>query len=346
MRSTDINYRGHILLITPLTFSYHIAISEVLGSMGFAVTWWDDRASSATWYKLALRLFPKITTRLSDGEFSKRLKQIDSSSITHILVVKGEGLSKRMAFKLRDTFRSASMGFYLWDSVENAKNSQNIKAAFDSISTFDPVDAKSFNWHYRPLFWRKGSAIQNSIAHPEFDWCFIGTIHSDRHKVIHLLRQSSGKKYRSFIFAYFQSPLLLFVRKIFDRTLWLAPKQSLSTKPMSASDVAKVVDHSIAVLDVEHPLQRGFTMRTIETLLAEKKLVTTNTSILDSDLYHPSRVHVINRNSPEIPLAFLRSPFQPVDEVLRAYYSCEGWVKELLSIQDGARAEVENVLKA
>ena len=329
--------RGHVLLVSPLTFSYHLSISETLRSMGYAVTWWDERASSATWYKLALRLFPAMTVRWSERSFLSRLGKLEPSSISHVLVIKGEGLSRRVVLEMRETLASASMGLYLWDGVENVKGVSNILQAFDSVATFDPVDAKRFGWTYRPLFGRNISAIKGIAAPVQFDWCFIGTIHSDRHRVIHRLRRRYGQKARSFVFGYFQSPLMLFVRRLGDWTLLFAPKGTLSTAPMPAVEVARIVDRSRAVLDVEHPRQRGFTMRTIETLLAEKKLVTTNKYILGSNLFHTSRVYVINRTEPEIPPEFLDQPYLAVPDSLRNYYSCEGWVSELLELQDSAR---------
>lgn len=326
--------RGHVLLVSPLTFSYHLSISATLRSMGYAVTWWDERASSATWYKLALRLLPAMTVRWSERLYLKQLHQLDPASITHVLVIKGEGLSRRVVLKMRETLVSASMGLYLWDGVENIKGVSKILPAFDSVATFDPVDAKNFKWAYRPLFGRNISASKDTAASIQFDWCFIGTIHSDRHRVIHRLRQRYGALSKNFVFCYFQSPLILFIRRLLDWTLWLTPKGMLSTKPMSAADVERIVECSRAVLDVEHPRQRGFTMRTIETLLAGKKLVTTNKYILDSDLYDPSRVCIINRINPEIPVEFLNQPYVPVPDSLRRYYSCEGWAAELLALQD------------
>jgi len=187
------------------------------------------------------------------------------------------------------------------------------------------------------LFWRNISVGKGVPAAALFDWCFIGTIHSDRHRVIHRLRQSGGPQVRNFVFVYFQSPLILLMRRLIDWTLWLAPTGTLSTKSMPAAVVAQKVASSSAVLDVEHPRQRGFTMRTIETLLAGKKLVTTNKHILTSNLYHPSRVHVISRTQPEIPAGFLEQPFLNIRDPLRRYYSCEGWASELLELQDAAK---------
>jgi hypothetical protein len=141
----------------------------------------------------------------------------------------------------------------------------------------------------------------------------------------------------SFVFAYFQSPMIFFIRYLFDWTLWLAPSETLSTKPMPADLVAQKVAITSAVLDVEHPRQRGLTMRTIETLMAGKKLVTTNKYIYKCDLYHPSRIQVISRSNPQIPKAFMEQPFLSIPDQLRSYYSCKGWVSELIELQDTAK---------
>jgi hypothetical protein len=103
---------------------------------------------------------------------------------------------------------------------------------------------------------------------------------------------------------------------------------------MSADDVQHYVNISAAVLDVEHPKQRGLTMRTIETLIAEKKLITTNKNIINSNLYDKSRVCIINRDNPKLPDDFIDCPFLPVPDPLKYYYSCEGWVSELLDLQN------------
>ncbi len=329
--------KGHVLLVSPLTFSYHIFISDTLESMGYSVTWWNERASSSIWYKIALRLFPSITVRWFERSFLERLHKLDPSSISHVLVIKGEGLSRKVVLKIREALPSASMGLYLWDGVENVKGVSNILSAFDSVSTFDPVDAKTFGWVYRPLFGRNILVEKNITETLQFDWCFIGTIHSDRHKVIHRLRLRYGQKMSSLVFCYFPSPLLLFMRLLVDWTLWLAPKGTLSITPMPANEFCQNIARSRAVVDVEHPRQRGYTMRTIETLLLEKKLVTTNKHILTSNLYHPSRVFVINRAAPEIPVEFLDQPYLAVPDALRNYYSCEGWVSELLELQSAAK---------
>jgi len=322
-----------VLLVAPLTFHYHVSICDALREIGFDPTWWNDKAGTSTVYKLALRLLPRCTRFITEKHFINQIDRMPADSVDHVLLIKAEGLNARVVRHLRQRHPSATLGLHLWDAMENVKGIRGLVPLADAVSTFDPVDARENGWHYRPLFARNVALSGAEQAPKVFDWCFIGTIHSDRHRVISRLRRVSGGVARSFVFAYFQSPIVLRVRKLFDWTLWSAPSDTLSTKPMAAADVARIIARSRAVLDVEHPRQRGLTMRTIETLLAGNKLLTTNHHLLDCDLYDASRAQIIERIAPRIDHVFLDQPVKPIPQALRDRYSCETWVKELIDMQ-------------
>jgi hypothetical protein len=327
--------KGHVLLISPPFFDYYLSISSVLNKFGYKVTWWDERPYTNIFYKLALRIFPSVVKKYFDHIYLNRLLDIKYQDISHVLIIKGEGISRRVALEMRKKMAYASFGLYFWDSFENVSSVSSILDLFDSISTFDPQDSKNFNWHYRPLFSHNSLTLKkkkNDLN--RYDWCFIGSMHSDRHRVIHRLRKNLGKNTQSFVFCYFQSPLILMYRKMIDWTLWFAPPGTLSTQSMSAADLQYYVNLSDAVLDIEHPKQRGLTMRTIETMISEKKLITTNKNVIDSNLYDKSRIHIINRDNPQLPSNFIDCPFLPIPKSLKDYYSCETWVSELLDLQD------------
>jgi len=327
-----------VLLVTPMVFSYHVTICEALRRIGYEPTWWNDRGPGTTAAKIALRLWPSMARRWMEAGYLRRIDELPQGSIRHILIIKGEGLGSRVLRRLRERFPDASMGLYLWDSLENARGIQEVAPLYDSAATFDPVDASDNGWHYRPLFARTVALAADTGEKPQYDWCFVGTIHSDRYRVITRLRKLEGGESRSFVFAYFPSWLVLAARWLVDWSLWRAPAGELSTAPMPAADVAQVVARSRAVLDVEHPRQRGLTMRTIETLLAGRKLLSTNQHLLSCDLYHPSRAQMIDRASPQIDRGFLDTPALPIAAELRARYTCESWIGELLQHQIEARA--------
>jgi hypothetical protein len=328
-----IKFTPRVLLVAPLTFSYHVSICDALREIGFDPTWWNDKASTSTIYKIALRVLPKLTRLITEKHFIDQIDLMPAGSVDHVLLIKAEGLNARVVRHLRARHPGATLGLHLWDGVENVKGIGELIPLADAVSSFDPVDARENGWNYRPLFARNIAISDTDQAFKAFDWCFIGTIHSDRHRVISRLRLVSGGLAHSFVFAYFQSPLVLRFRMLFDWTLWSAPSGTLSTTPMPAADVARIIALSRAVLDVEHPQQRGLTMRTIETLMAGNKLLTTNQHVLDCDLYDESRAQIIDRNTPRIDHVFLSQPIKPVPQELRDRYSCEAWVKELIDMQ-------------
>lgn len=331
--SEAIKSTPRVLLVAPLTFSYHVSICDALRQIGFDPTWWNDKASTSTLYKFALRLLPRLTRLITEKHFIDQIDRMPADSVDHVLLIKAEGLSARVVRYLRKRHPSATLGLYLWDGKENVQGIGELVPLADAVSSFDPVDALENGWNYRPLFARNVAISTTDQAPKTFDWCFIGTIHSDRHRVISRLRHVSGGIAHSFVFAYFQSPMVLRIRKLFDWTLWSAPSGTLSTTPMAAADVVRIIARSKAVLDVEHPRQRGLTMRTIEALLTGNKLLTTNKHLLNCDLYDASRAQIIDRKTPRIDHVFLSQPVKPIANDLRDRYSCETWVKELIDMQ-------------
>jgi len=323
-------------LICPRLFDYRERISTSLVNAGYDVTTIDPRASSGSLYRIALRLWPRAVSRLSHQWVQSQLAALPPVGFEHVLVVKGEGLSSRAVRLLRESMASARMTLYLWDGLANTPASADIARHFDRVATFDPIDAQEQGWQYHPLFGR--DYVSKTLpCPPVYDCAFIGTMHSDRHRVLMRLR-AAKPSWRFYVYCYFQSPLVLAARFMLDPPLWRAEKGTLGTTPLSAPEVSAIYEKAACVLDIEHPGQRGLTVRTIECLLAGRKLITTNRHILRSDLYHPSRVCVIERHRPEVPDSFLKQPFAPIDERTASAYSVEAWSRRLLNGFDGPAA--------
>jgi hypothetical protein len=321
---------GHVLLVCPPGFSYHSSIKSELERLGFGVTWWNDRGDAKVAGKIVLRLMPRIGVWLLRSHFLALLRKLRSEPITHILVIKGEGLSRDVVQACKKQWATARLSLYLWDSVENVPNAGRIAPLFQTVASFDPVDARQLGWMYRPLFARDESLLSpDNEVHRLYDWCFIGTLHSDRYRVIDRLRRQEPLR-RSFVFCYVPSRVLLFLRLLSNPKLWWAPPGTLSTTAMAPRAVASICHASHAMLDIEHPRQRGLTMRSIETLLSARKLITTNAHIRDSDLFHDSRAQVIEREAPRASSTFFSTEFQPIPNDVRARYTLAAWLRDLI----------------
>jgi len=322
---------GRVLLICPRFFDYQERIARVLRRLGFEVVVLDDRPSSSSLYKIALRLAPALTARLTHALTMQHLSKVTDTRFDHVLVIKGEAMTGSVLQGLRTRFPAARFALYLWDAVRNNGNSKSAASLYDAVSTFDPSDAKAYGWEYRPLF---AVPPPPEEALPKaYDWSFVGTLHSDRLTVLDRIRQSlDGRPY--YVFGFYASPILAAVGRLKGWLSQVRPFGTVSTKPLDGATVRQVVAQSRSIADIEHPKQVGLTIRTIETMLAGRKLITTNRTIRQSALYDASRVCVIDRNAPVVPPAFLDSAFLPLPDAVRYGYSDECWARRTLGLPD------------
>ena len=318
------------LLICPSFFSYHKSIFDEFESRGYCVVWWSDRVSERSFYKILLRCFPKSVAKLSVGGFIIKARRLETKYIKTILVVKGEGLSAATVKFLRKSIPDARFHLYLWDGTENVRGAAVIAPLFDTVSSFDPEDAKKFGWHHRPLF-ASGVEVTPQITTNRWkhDLVFIGSLHSDRYKILKRLVFNHAHL-KSFVYGFIPGRLVWWLRHLTDWSLWKPGSIKISIIPLPQKMVRQIVDEARFVIDIEHRRQRGLTMRSIEALMAHRKLVTTNARIVESDLYDESRVCIIDRNTPVIPDKFLDTPFVPLSSSIRERYSIRGWLSDIL----------------
>jgi len=109
-----------------------------------------------------------------------------------------------------------------------------------------------------------------------------------------------------------------------------APMSDFHFVPLEREEVQRVFRESGTIVDIEHPGQHGLTMRTIETIGAGKKLITTNAYVQEHDLFHPDNVYVMPRGRPTVPCGFLESPATPLPPAVLMRYSLAGFMNDLL----------------
>jgi hypothetical protein len=100
---------------------------------------------------------------------------------------------------------------------------------------------------------------------------------------------------------------------------------------LNAEQTLALVEQSHIIVDVHHPGQNGLTMRTIESLGAHKKLITTNSSVVQCDFFHSDNIIVIDRLSPVIPPAFFTSEYQTIAKPIYRKYSLAEWLQEIFA---------------
>lgn len=256
-----------------------------------------------------------------DRNVSKKISRFSEDFFNIILIIRGHSLSK-IQYQIKN-FKAERKILYEWDSLRNFNYFPYIYL-FDTVRTFDSKDAKENDFKYLPLFYTK-----KKLKHERnIDMLFVGIWHSDRYQLLvhfyHLLTKAHKKVYFKLYYKwYFYIPFVI-LRKIKTFKFY-------TPKIISRRKIENLYGSSKAVLDLSHPEQTGFTMRTIEALGNECKLVTTNKNIESALFYNENNVFIFDRTK-EIDkkslLEFLNKPFVKNSEIER----CEinNWVREVL----------------
>ncbi|MCR5885704.1 hypothetical protein LRS03_23730 [Rhizobacter sp. J219] len=319
-----------VLYVAPRFFGYEVAIRQELERRGAQVDWLPDRPFDTPLQKAVTRLGRSTVLPLANRLYRKMLSQWDARHYDWVFVVNGQTLSLEMLREIRRSFPMARTVLYAWDSIENRRGIVDNLGEFDATFSFDPQCAKHFGMQLRPLFFSPG--FSRPVT-PDFDHhlSFIGTAHSDRYAVVSRLRDTLTADIQAYWYLYLQAPWVYHAYKLAKPAMRRASIAEFHFVPLDKATVQEVFGRSRAIVDIEHPLQRGLTMRTLETVGARKKLVTTNRHVENYDFYRPGNVCIIDRRAPAIPPSFLHSPYEELAPDVYQRYSIAGWMDELLS---------------
>ncbi len=316
-----------ILLIAPVFFGYEKAIKQKLNELGGHVDFLPDRPFDNVFLKALMRLSRSLFIPVSNTYYTSKFRERCSHNYDYVFVINGEGLSRKSVSKLKQFNPNAKLIFYTWDSVKNKPHLIELFNLFDASFSFDAQDAMYYGVRYRPLFYiNKNDLIQPG---PIYDICFVGTAHQDRFQIVKLLA-NKYPKLKIYTYLYLQAKWVYVIYWIFNKSFKGAKLKDFRFVPLNKNNLDQVIKNSKAVLDIQHPNQSGLTMRTIETLANKKKLLTTNPSIKQSDLYDPINVAVIDRElTHKIREDFWVKPFKDWPEDLYFRYSLDGWLIEI-----------------
>lgn len=322
-----------ILFFSPAFFAYENIICDKMREMGAEVTYYDVRSVTSATDRALLKISPEIFKRKSLLYYSKIIEENRDKKFDYILIVKCDMTPVESLKQMREVFPEAKLCLYLWDSVTNIPGVAKKFKYFDTLHSFDPEDCSVYpQLKFRPLFYSDNFAKPIQEKNYQYDVCFLGTIHSDRYKVIKQVQKiATEKNWKSSWFCYLQSKSIYHYYKLTKKEFKDTTQDSFSFEKKTSDEIAAIEDKSRTILDIQHPAQKGLTMRTIEMLGMNKKLITTNASIKNYDFFNPDNICVIDRNNVEIPEEFIQKPFNPVNPDVYKEYSIETWIKTILA---------------
>ena len=87
-----------------------------------------------------------------------------------------------------------------------------------------------------------------------------------------------------------------------------------------------------AILEINQAGQEGYTLRALEALFFQKKLITSNVSLKKEKFYNPSNIYILNQEDTSIK-DFMDAPFVDTSSFIREY-NIDAWVSNFINSKE------------
>lgn len=317
-------------MFSPLGYCTHYTthIADELRNKGAELRVYDERPSQATAAKIYMYFFRSLTPQYFANYLRKIVRENEGFNPDVVFVIRGQAFDVPTLTYLKSCYPNSKFLFYQWDPL-CGKKIPEILNMYDSAYSFDSADVENNpDFKFRPsLYLDEYKAVANEKQY-KYDVSFVGTLYNNRWPVIKQFMDYFGRKgIKSYFYLYMPS-WTLYLWDFIRRGSFVNPKYMKFT-PMSYLGNVDMVKDSRCVLDIVYSKQTGLSMRAFESMAAKRKYITNNAEVAKYDFYNPNNILIVDIDDLKVPLEFIDSPFEDVDETILHKYSVAGLVEEL-----------------
>lgn len=311
-------------------YDYEDAIIKEFIDQGYDVDYFSETPANTFLYRIYQRFKQHKKIESIREKHSLSIIERSKGNYDLVFIIKAESLSKNAINILKTQNPNSKFVLYLWDSIRRIKGIEEKLNFFDKVFSFDRLDSvNNDKLVFNPLFFRNEYSIQYTNSSPSNDIYHLGWYHSDRLILIQKIAEYCQKNNLKYQFILFTGYFSYFLQNIFGGHL-KNNKKFLIFKPVSAKENFVNILNAKATLDIAHPFQTGLTMRTIELIGAERKIITTNEDVLNYDFYNPNNIFIINRDNPILDRSFFETKYESIPSEIRSNYSIHNWLSRMI----------------
>lgn len=251
----------------------------------------------------------------------EKIKDLSAQSIDYVLIIRPDMLDLKTLDQLKKIGKKVVA--YQWDGLERFPDVFSYIGLFENFLVFDRQDFNRYKAKYANLrksenfyfdFDRGGPNIHDSKM-----VYYVGSYIADRsHDLIFLMQEL--EKY--------------------DLDFDVNLRHSSSKLPFEKKNI-KFFKHNIDfeanigrlkkarfLLDFKVAEHNGLSLRFFEALKYEKKMITTNKSVMDYNFYDSQNVFILNHDDLNTLPQFIESPYRPVPLETVEQYSFSHWLQK------------------
>lgn len=187
------------------------------------------------------------------------------------------------------------------------------------VFTFDGGDALRYGFHSINQVYRNPNFDMHETSDlSQVDVFYIGV---DKHRtsILECLKEEFDKEDISYN---------IYIKK--DKHSVVSPKLTSCyvDKLIPYEETLAMVSRSKCILEILQKRQAGMTLRTLEAVFLNKKLITNSKDIVNTPIYSPNNIYVIGNDEPRSIKEFLETPMTPLPSSIVRNYNIEHWIEQ------------------
>ncbi len=344
-----------VLLITPVFYGVENKIKSVIEDNGYDVIWIENKSSKFDYHgtKSKFKFLRKIYSALFFPQIKyidKELDKINDLRFDLLFSINGFIICNYLFRKLKKSNPGLYSILYLWDSFDMYNWTKEFKY-FDKVLTFDPADAKKYRIEYKPVFYVSGTV--NTSQEFGYDLFCAGKFNSFRSEIVDkILSNTEDYEIRYYVKlwpaykTYFHSSLIYKLLKMtklkgqwiknyllnFEAIEGKLKKDYIQENSMSFEEMQKQILNSYVILNLPFQSQKGYSYGLIEALAYGKKVITTNSNLINESFYNPNQIHILNPDNPDIDYGWVKEKLTfPVDKFFENL-ELSVWLKSIINV--------------
>lgn len=228
------------------------------------------------------------------GKWKKRLNEYDT------IILHMGSLCMELPKWIHKKFPNIRVICWYWNTVDEETLPSKISDSNIELWSFDFQDCKKYNMKKNVQYYCEPKEIEK--GYEKVDIYFVGH-DKGRRKQIEFIRDVAE-----------QQDIICDFQIVKNRNFVIPYRE-----------IQKAIMKSKAVLEINKEGQSGYTLRTMESLFFDKKLITNNKSILDAPFYRENNIFYITEDNLKNLRAFLELPYDKTVDVYKAQYKIDTW---------------------
>lgn len=227
------------------------------------------------------------------GKWKKNIKNYD------VVILHASEWTRNIPMWIHSVKPSMRIIYWYWNPVNKLSSPYKVKDNNVEYWTFDKDDANTYNMRLNIQYYSKTNVVEN-FSNIQQDVYFIGH-DKGREKILNDLKYDLARENISYKFNIVKNNFIPY------------------------SEVCNQISLSNSILEVNQNGQVGLTLRAMESLFFEKKLITTNLYIKNMDFYSKNNIFIIGSQPISELRDFLNKPYDHSVDKYKKNYDVNAW---------------------